>query len=218
MMATREGLVTVAYQGRPGANGEAAVAAYWGGTARAVAARSFPALVAAVADGGVDFGVVPMWNSTIGPIREAVDALDGVADRVVRVGELTVPVRHALLALPGATLGAVRAVGSHRAALAQCRDFLGAHRAITPIVAWDTAGAAEELASMPDDRRDAGDAPAEPWYRMVPGATPESLAVIASPAVAGRFGLSVLADDIQDDPRNATRFAVVCTREATWRW
>ena len=218
MMATRAGTITVAYQGGPGANGESAVTAYWNGEARAVAARSFPTLVAAVADGGVDFGVLPLWNSAIGPVREACAALDDAADRVTQVGDVTLPVRHALLALPGTSLDAVRAVGSHRAALAQCRRVLRAQRDAVAVEAWDTAGAAEELSSLADYMRAAPEGPASPWYRAVPGATPESLAVIANPAVASRYGLAVLAEDIQDDPRNATRFAVVCAREGAWRW
>lgn len=218
----------VAYQGGPGANGEAAVHTHWNGRARAVPVRSFPALVDAVADGGVEFGVVPVWNSTIGPVREACDALAQAGERVVQVGEVTLPVRHALLALPGTSLAQLRAVGSHRAALAQCGRWLRSHGHVEPVVAWDTAGAARELSAL----RSALDAlmaegartglqdelGTSPWYSAVPAATPRTLGVIANPAVAGRYGLAVLAEDIQDDPHNATRFAVVRTREGAWAW
>lgn len=95
-------------------------------------------------------------------------------------------------------------------------------------MAWDTAGAARELAALAaaPGATPAGDARTglqdelgtSPWYAAVPAATPLALGVIASAAVAARHGLAVLADDIQDDPANATRFAVVRTREGAWAW
>jgi prephenate dehydratase len=201
----------VAYQGGPGAYGEAAVGRYWNGEADPVPVRSFPAVLAAVAAGDVDFGVVPVWNAVMGAVREACDAIAAAGDRVREVGEVTVPVRHALLALPGATLAGLRAVGSHGAALAQCRRFFAAHPHAAPVVAWDTAGAARELAALGAGRGpESVEVAAEPpWWAAVPGAGPETLAAIASAAVAARHGLAVLADDVGDDPHNATRFAVV---------
>lgn len=206
----------VAYQGRPGAYGESAVLRHWDGAAVPVPARSFADLLHAVAWGEVEFGVVPVWNSTMGAVREACDALVAAAGRVERVAELSVPVRHALVALPGASLSRLRAVGSHSAALAQCGRFLARHPHVAPVVAWDTAGAAHELAAL-GAGGPADDAASEPWYAAVPDAAPETLAAIASTAAAEQHGLAVLADDVGDDPRNETTFAVVRSREASWR-
>lgn len=221
----RGGTASVAYQGGPGANSEAAIVARWNGRARPVPVRTFGALAAAVADGGVDFGVVPVWNSTIGEVREGCAALEAHAGRLAPVGDVTIGIRHALLALPGTTLDMVRAVGSHAAALAQCGRFLRSCATLVPVDAWSTAGAAHELVAlasrarggaMPDDDSD-GDTGAA-WHAAVPQLGAESLAVIANRAVAARLGLAVLADDIQDHADNATRFAVVRSREATWGW
>ena len=209
---------TVAYQGGPGANGEAAIATWWNGSARPVPVRTFAALVAAVADGGVDFGVVPVWNSAIGEVRDGCTALASQAARLAPVGEVTIAVRHALLALPGASLGTLRAVGSHAAALAQCGRFLARHPALTPVDAWDTAGAALELAALAGHRELTSPAGHAPWYVAAPVTHGESLAVIANRALAERCGLEVLAEDIQDDAGNATRFAVVRAREAACAW
>ena len=211
---------SVAYQGLPGANGEAAILARWRGGARAVPVRTLGALAAAVADGGVDFGVVPVWNSTIGAVREGCAALEAQAARLAPAGDVTVPVRHALLALHGTTLADVRVVGSHAAALAQCGRFLGRRAGVRTVAAWSTAGAAAELATLASGIGSAmeRDGAASPWYAVAPAVAPESLAVVASAALAERYGLAVLAEDIHDEPRNATRFAVVRSREAAWGW
>lgn len=214
--AAARAVATVAYQGVPGANGEAAVSARWRGAARAVPVRTLHALTAAVADGGVDFGVVPVWNSTIGAVRAGCEALEAAATRLAPAGDVTVEVRHALLALPGTTLGDVRVVGSHAAALAQCGRFLGGRAGVRTVAAWSTAGAAAELATLA--RRGPPRSDDAPWYAALPAVAPESLAVVANAAVAGRYGLAVLAEDIQDEPGNTTRFAVVRSGEATWGW
>ena len=212
----RATVTSVAYQGLPGANGEAAILERWRGGARAVPVRTLDALAAAVADGGVDFGVVPVWNSTIGAVREGCAALEAQAARLAPAGDVTIPVRHALLALHGTTLGDVRVVGSHAAALAQCGRFLARHARVRTVAAWSTAGAAAELATIARGARSPADD--APWYADARAVAPETLAVVASAALAERYGLAVLAEDIQDEPRNATRFAVVRSREATWGW
>jgi prephenate dehydratase len=92
-----------------------------------------------------------------------------------------------LLALPGASLEGLRRIESHPAALAQCRDWLARHPGLRVVVVSDTAGAACDVASSRD------------WTR----------AAIASAAAGVRYGLSVLAWNLQDDPQNRTRFWAV---------
>lgn len=216
MTVARPRAATVAYQGAPGAYGEAAIARHWNGTAEPVPVRTFEALVDAVATGRSAFGVVPLWNSTIGDIADACEALAAGAAGVEQVGDVVVPVRHALLALPGASVDTLRAVGSHPAALAQCGAWLRAHAAVAPVRAWDTAGAARELAALAG----AGDVDGsrEPWYAGVHDGDPCSLAVLANRDVAASCGLTVLVDGVQDAPDNATRFAVIAPRRGAARW
>jgi prephenate dehydratase len=205
---------TVAYHGLPGANGEAAILARWRVGARPVPVRTLDALTRAVADRGVDFGVVPVWNSTIGTVHEGCAALAAHGARLAPAGDVTIEVRHALLALRGTTLQDVRVVGSHAAALAQCGRWIARQAGVRTVTAWSTAGAAHDLASLArgDDTDDA------PWWATVPECTPQSLAVIANATLAERHGLAVLAEDIHDERSNATRFAVVRSREAAWGW
>lgn len=209
----------VTYQGEAGAYGEDAVLLRWGSEATPLPARTFAEALARVAEGGADCAVVPTWNSTIGDIEPALAALAAESERLVAVDDMLVPVRHCLLALPGATLDGVRHVGSHPVALGQCARFLAGTPGVTGHEAYDTGGAARELARLAVPAVDAGGGE-RAWYDDImdrEDAGPGLLAVIASARAAARHGLEVLLSDIQDDPTNATRFAIVRPREIG-RW
>ena len=202
--------VRVAFQGELGAFGDAAIRSHWGSAASPVPARSFDEVVALVATGAVESAVLPVWNSTIGPIAPALAALAALERApapLTSVGEIDLPVRHALLALPGASLDELRAVGSHPAALGQCARWLAARPRITACRAYDTAGAARELSRLGSGAPD--ESGALPWYAGLTSVAPTQLAAIASAAAAAPYGLVVLADAVQDDPTNLTRFRIV---------
>lgn len=185
MSATRG---AVAYQGEPGAYGEEAVLGYFGEVSvAALPLPTFSAVCAAVAAGRAAAAVLPLENSLAGAVGEALDALMRAELEVV--GELLLPVRHQLVALPGVRLPEIRWVASHSQALAQCEAFLSAGD-WEVIVADNTASAARRLAKQGDRHG----------------------AVIASTRAAARHGLAVLARDIQDAPDNQTRFAVAARR------
>jgi len=177
-------MTEVAYQGEPGAFGEEAVIGWFGADATPKPMPTFSAVCAAVESGSTDAGVLPLENSLAGTVGDALDALAVGSLRVV--GEVLLPIRHQLLALPGTELAAIERVSSHWQALAQCERFLSAH-SWQVIPAADTAGAARELAASLDPRA----------------------AAIASRAAAERYGLEVLAADIHDSDHNMTRFAVL---------
>lgn len=175
----------VAFQGELGAFSEEAVRAWFAGGAEPVPYREFKEVGEAVAKGAVDFGLLPVENSLAGTVTAAYDVL-GRPELVV-IGEVVRPVRHCLLGPAGAALEDVRRVLSHPVALAQCTRFLSAHPEIEAVAFYDTAGAAKEVAEMGH-----------------PG-----LAAIAARGAADRYGLDVLAEDIQDRSDNQTRFLVV---------
>lgn len=200
----------VAYQGEPGAFGEAAVAQHWNRAAVPVGVPTFAQTLAMLLSRRVDAAVLPVSNSAIGPIAGVQELLYERADRLHVVDEVVVLVQHALVALPGATAASLRAVGSHPAALGQCAGWLARHPHATPYEAFDTAGAARELASLVD--RPARGL-ARPWWADVPDAAPETLAAIASEGAAERYGLVIVERAIQDDARNETRFVVLRRRE-----
>jgi prephenate dehydratase len=108
------------------------------------------------------------------------------------VGEYFLPIRHQLMAVNGATLATVKEAHSHVQALGQCRNTLR-KLGLKPVTEADTAGSARIM-------RDLGD---------------PTKAAIASRLAAEIYGLTILAEDIEDETHNTTRF-VVLSREAQW--
>jgi prephenate dehydratase len=176
----------VGYAGEPGAFAEDAVLRWFEApTARPM--PSFRSVFEGVRDGEAGAGVVPVESSQLGTIRETLDLL--YEFDLVMVGEVSVPVRLALLALPGERLETIRTVHSIAAALAQADEFLRAGT-WTIQTTWNTAGAARQVAESGE----------------------RGAAAVASARVAGLYGLEVVADGIQTGDDNRTRFAVVATR------
>jgi len=198
------------YQGIAGAFGEEAVRRVWHGRAQAIPARTFADALAALVAGQVQWAVIPIWNSVIGPVIPARAALrtHGSATTIVR--EIEIPVEHCLLALPGTSVADVRHVGSHSAALAQCSRFFAAHPTLTACEAFDTAGAALELSLLREETQAAAHGA---WYSSLHVDAPSNLAVIASANAGRRYGLTFLRTGVQDDPSNLTRFAVLRAKE-----
>ena len=176
----------VAFQGERGAFGELAVVQHWQGRAEPVPCRAFGDVTRAVDAGDADFGVLPVENLIAGPVRASLAAL-ALATSLHEIGETTVPIEPCLLALPRASLDAVRRVLSHPVALAQCGAFLRAHPWLHAEPHYDTAG----------DVAAAGDV---------------TCAAVASRTAGERYGLVVLAAGIGDRADNATRFVIVARR------
>jgi prephenate dehydratase len=178
----------VAYAGEPGAFAEDAALA-WFARPDPRPVPSFRAVFDAVRDEAALAGVVPVESSLLGTIRENLDLLYDADLRIV--GEVSVPVRLALLGLPGDALEGIREVHSISAALAQADEFLRS-RAWTVRTTYNTAGAARQVA----ERGERG------------------IAAVAAARVAPTYGLVVLADDIQSGDDNRTRFAIVARPES----
>ncbi|TSC24536.1 prephenate dehydratase [Corallococcus sp. Z5C101001] len=174
----------IAFQGELGAYGDEATGAFFGPAVTRVPCPTFRAVFEAVASGAVDGGVVPMESALAGPVAEVVDLLLEFTPPIS--GELRLRVRHCLLAPPGHTLAGVTRALSHPQALAQCAGWLRGHH-LQPVPEANTAVAARRVAQE---------------------ATPGT-AAIASRAAGERYGLTVLAEGIEDSPDNATRFLAV---------
>jgi prephenate dehydratase len=179
----------IAFQGEPGAFSEEAALAVFGDRpdVQRAAVPTWRAVFEAIADGSAAAGVVAIESSLAGTIRETYDLLDEFFDRGIRiVGEVTVPVRLSLLALPGQALDWIERVYSHPQALAQADAFLRS-REWEVLTTYNTAGAARTIAERHERRA----------------------AAIASPRVAALYGLESLVDDVQSGDDNRTRFAVL---------
>uniref|UniRef100_A0A7N0U777 Arogenate dehydratase n=1 Tax=Kalanchoe fedtschenkoi TaxID=63787 RepID=A0A7N0U777_KALFE len=175
----------VAYQGVPGAYSEAAAGKAYP-NCDAIPCDQFEVAFQAVELWIADRAVLPVENSLGGSIHRNYDLL--LRHRLHIVGEVQLPVHHCLLALPGVRKEYLSRVISHPQALAQCEHTLTklglrvAREAVD-----DTAGAAEYIAAH----------------------SLHDTAAIASARAAELYGLNILADGIQDDSSNVTRFVML---------
>ena len=187
----------VAYPGREGAHSAAACALLFP-EEDAHALPSFSDVVAAIASGRVDAGVLPIESSIAGPVAETHDLLVGSAASIN--AQAILPIRHFLVGVAEIPLPEIRIVRSHPVALDQCRRLLASLPAASAIAAGTTADAAAHVA------RDAD---------------PTEVA-IASERAAALHDLVVLAADVGDHPEAFTRFVAVSNRtelgeSADWR-
>jgi chorismate mutase/prephenate dehydratase len=142
-----------------------------------------------VESGRAHLGVVPVENSTEGMVAHTLDLL---ADSPLLIcAEVSLPVRHCLLARPGTTLRRLRRVAAHPQALAQCRGWLTEH-----LPSARTEQEASNARAAERARDEAG------------------VGAVAAEAAAEAYGLDVLARAIQDQPDNLTRFLVLATHDA----
>eukprot|EP00249_Psilotum_nudum_P007139 c20335_g1_i1 orf=1578-2411(+) len=132
----------------------------------------------------VDRAVLPIENSLGGSIHRNYDLL--LRHRLHIVGEVQLAVHHCLLGLPGVRKEEIKRVISHRQALSQCEGTLTKLGVIREAVD-DTAGAAQFIAQ--NNLYDTG--------------------AVASARAAEIYGLHILADGIQDDANNVTRFLML---------
>jgi prephenate dehydratase len=173
----------VSYQGEPGANSHLACREVFPGL-EAVACATFEDALAAVKTGDARHAMIPIENSVAGRVADIHHLLPGAGLHIV--GEHFLRVRHQLLAVPGATLETVKKALSHTQALGQCRNTLR-KLGLKPVPEADTAGSA----------------------RLVAEARDATLAAIASSLAAEIYGLKILAQDIEDEQHNTTRFVVL---------
>jgi chorismate mutase/prephenate dehydratase len=178
-----QGVLTVAYLGPPGTYSEQAAREQFGSSTALRPVTSIPEVFRAVERGDANFGIVPVENSTEGMVSPTLDAF--VTSPLAIVAERELNVRHALLSRVK-SLKQVSRVVSHAQSLGQCREWLRQNLPGVPTV--DVASNA--LAAQAATRA-------------------KTVAAIASAEAAARYGLNVLADNIQDLPRNVTRFVVI---------
>jgi prephenate dehydratase len=183
------GTKRIAFQGEPGANSHLAIREVYP-EAEALPCATFEDAFAAISSGEADLGMIPIENSVAGRVADIHHLMPESGLHII--AEHFMPVRHQLLGPRGARLEDVRTVESHVHALGQCRKIIR-RLGVRAIVAADTAGSAREIA-------EAGD---------------KSRASIASRLAAEIYGLDILAQDIEDEHHNTTRF-IVLSRESKW--
>ncbi|WP_166135384.1 prephenate dehydratase [Nocardioides ochotonae] len=173
----------IAYQGEPGSNSHAVCAQHYPDW-DTVPCASFEDVFAAVASGDAELAMIPIDNSIAGRVADIHHFLP--ESGLYIIAEHFLRIRFHLMALPGTSLDQVRTVHSHVHALGQCRKIIREH-GLTPVISGDTAGAAREIVEAGDPTQ----------------------AAISPPMAAPIYGLDVLAEDIEDEDHNTTRFVVL---------
>lgn len=183
---TEKSKVSCAYSGKRGAYAEQAIERAFDGNAQAVALDSFRDIFQAVVDGKCDFGMVPIENTLAGSVFQNYDNLLDFED-VSIVGALKLKIQHSLLGVKGAKVSDIKKVYSHPQGFSQCTNFLDSHRDWEKLEAVSTATAATLVAEKKSKEN----------------------AAIASKITADYYNLEVIAEDIQDDSKNYTRFVII---------
>lgn len=179
----------VVFQGTEGAYGQAAMQQFFGEDVNSFHVRTFRDAMEAIEEGAADYAVLPIENSTAGPVIEMYDLLDEFENYIV--AETILPIVHTLSGLPGTKLADIQRVYSKTEALMQTSRFLDDHSDWQRISVVNTAIAAKKVLKEQDI----------------------SQAAVCSAYAAKVHGLEVLVDGINNDADNSTRFIVVTNQK-----
>ncbi|HEU6443267.1 MAG TPA: prephenate dehydratase [Microvirga sp.] len=179
----------ISFQGEPGANSHIICSDMYPGW-EVLPCPTFEDAFAAVNEGQAGLAMIPIENSIAGRVADIHHLLPTSGLHIV--GEGFLPIHFQLMALPEADLGTIKSVYSHVHALGQCRKIIR-KLGLKANVAGDTAGSARQVAEWKDPTR----------------------ASLAPRMAASIYGLKILAEDVEDEAHNTTRFVVL---SKTPRW
>ncbi|MEP6895437.1 MAG: prephenate dehydratase [Chloroflexota bacterium] len=173
----------VAFQGEPGAYSEQAVFNYFG-EVETLPCESFDVVFDSVISKQSESGLIPIENSLAGSIHQNYDLL--LRHDLHITGEYLLRVRHCLIVMPGVKKEEIKKAISHPQALGQCAAYLR-NLGIKPESVYDTAGSVKLL-------KESG---------------VRDTAAIASKRAAEIYEMQILAEGIEDNPENYTRFLAI---------
>lgn len=183
-----ESQLKIAYLGPAGTFTQQAALKHFGHSVKTVPLGTIGEVFREVEAGAANFGVVPVENSTEGVVNTTLDAF---MDNGLHVcGEVELRVHQHLLIGENTRSDAITRVYSHPQSLAQCRQWLDAHMpGVERYPVSSNADAAKRVKSE--------------WHA----------AAIAGDMAAEQYGLTQLANNIEDNPKNTTRFLVIGTQQ-----
>ena len=150
---------------------------------------TFEDVFKAVDEGTCRYGILPIENSTAGSVKANYDLLVNYQCNIVRSTRLLIS--HCLLAKPGVKLDDIKVIYSHEQAIGQCSKFLSSFAGVKVKACANTAMAAQMVSASDDP----------------------SIAAISSRSCAELYGLSILAETIQDTGANRTRFICISKKK-----
>jgi len=179
----------ISFQGEPGANSHIAaqeVHPDW----EPLPCPTFEDAFGAVQEGQAELAMIPIENSIAGRVADIHHLLPTSGLHIV--GEHFLPIHFQLMSVRDADLGTIKDVYSHVHALGQCRKIIR-KLGLKAHVAGDTAGSAREVAELKDPTR----------------------ASLAPSLAAEVYGLKILAEDVEDEAHNTTRF-IILSKTPCW--
>jgi len=176
--------LTVAYLGPEGTFTHAAALKHFGHFVKAEPLGAIDEVFREVESGQVNYGIVPIENSTEGVVNRTLDSF--IDSPLFIAGEVKLRIHHNLLSGTATDLSGVKRVYAHQQALVQCRKWLDSHCPQVERIAVSSNGKAAKLAIEE-----------------------EGSAAIASDMAAELYQLNVLAKNIEDHPDNTTRFLII---------
>ena len=180
----------IAFQGEFGAFSEAAAIQLLGESIVTVPRPTFDSAFRAIDEGAADALLAPVENTLAGSVVRVYDLL--LESNLDIVAETILAIEHHVIGISGATLEGLRSVASHPMALAQCERFFLNHPNIKRVPAEDTAGSVRDAIARGE----------------------KSMAGIAGRRAALRYGGVILAEAIQDNKENFTRFVLLVPRDS----
>ena len=174
---------TIAYQGEAGANSHIACADMYPDW-EPLPCPTFEDAFAAITEDRASLGMIPIENSIAGRVADIHALMPNSGLHIV--GEYFLPIHFQLLGVKGASIADLKSVHSHVHALGQCRKIIR-RLGLKAQVAGDTAGSAREVADWGDRSRGS----------------------LAPRLAASIYGLDILAEDVEDEAHNTTRFVIL---------
>ncbi len=175
----------VVCQGTVGAYGEEAASCYFGPDAKIECLAQFGDVFSAVASGEAEYGIVPIENSSTGAIGDVYDLFAEYDCHIA--GEYILKINHNLLACEGASISTITDVYSHSQGFEQCTNFLKKYPTLNLVPYHNTAVSAKFVSESGDITK----------------------AAIASKRAAEIYNMKILAENINNNYNNYTRFVVI---------
>jgi len=174
----------VAYLGPEGTFTQQAAKKHFGQWVKTKPMPAIDEVFREVEAGAVQYGVVPIENSTEGVVNHTLDTF--ISSNLKICGEVELRIHHHLMAGPNTKLDKITRVYSHQQSLAQCRKWLDAHMPLAERIAVNSNAEAA--------RRVQGE-----W----------NSAAIAGELASELYDLEIIETKIEDSPDNSTRFLII---------
>ena len=175
----------IGFQGVEGSFSEAALLNYFGKEAMTSSFRFFEDVFMAIDRGDVDYGILPVENSSTGSVNEVYDLLRKYGCHIN--GEIVLKVKQNLLGVKGASMEDIKEVYSHSQGFQQSAEFFKEHPSWKLIPYHNTALGAKLVSEAGDISR----------------------AAVASERAAAIYGLDILKENLNFNSKNYTRFVIV---------